>query len=81
MIYVPANENLCQALAGQEEIEYVPGRGYTGARIGGMSIQPGIANEEAGELSPELMTDIFASVREFIGKNQEEISGLLRQHS
>jgi len=41
MIYVPANENLCQALAGQEEFEYVPGRGYTGARIGGMSIQPG----------------------------------------
>jgi alcohol dehydrogenase (cytochrome c) len=41
MIYVPANENLCQALAGQEEVEYVPGRGYTGARIGGMSIQPG----------------------------------------
>jgi alcohol dehydrogenase (cytochrome c) len=41
MIYVPANENMCQALSGQEEFEYVPGKGYTGARIGGMSVQPG----------------------------------------
>lgn len=41
MIYVPANENLCQTLSGQEEVEYSPGKGYTGARIGGMSIQPG----------------------------------------
>jgi alcohol dehydrogenase (cytochrome c) len=41
MIYVSANENLCQTMSGQEEVEYTPGKGYTGARIGGMSIQPG----------------------------------------
>ncbi len=41
MIYVPANENLCQTLSGQEEVEYTPGKGYTGSRNGGMSIQPG----------------------------------------
>ena len=41
MIYVPANENLCQTMSGQQEVEYTPGKGYTGARIGGMSIQPG----------------------------------------
>ncbi len=41
MIYVPANENLCQTLSGEQEVEYTPGRGYTGSRNGGMSIQPG----------------------------------------
>jgi alcohol dehydrogenase (cytochrome c) len=41
MIYVPANENTCQALSGQEEVEYTPGRGYTGARIGAFTLQPG----------------------------------------
>jgi alcohol dehydrogenase (cytochrome c) len=41
MIYVPANENLCQTLTGTQEVEYTAGRGYTGVRIGGMSIQPG----------------------------------------
>jgi len=30
MIYIPANENLCSTLIGRE-IEYVPGRSYTGA--------------------------------------------------
>jgi alcohol dehydrogenase (cytochrome c) len=32
MIYIPANENLCGTLIG-EPVQYVPGRGYTGARI------------------------------------------------
>ncbi len=32
MIYIPANENLCGALTG-EPVEYVPGRGFTGAQI------------------------------------------------
>jgi alcohol dehydrogenase (cytochrome c) len=32
MIYVPANENLCGTSIGEEEVPYVPGRGYTGAR-------------------------------------------------
>ena len=41
MIYIPANENLCQNLSGQTEVEYKPGQGYTGARIGGLSVAPG----------------------------------------
>ena len=32
MIYIPANENLCGTSIGEEEVPYVPGRGYTGAR-------------------------------------------------
>jgi alcohol dehydrogenase (cytochrome c) len=32
MIYIPANEGLCGTLMG-EEVQYVPGRGFTGARI------------------------------------------------
>ncbi len=30
MIYVPANENLCAASKGAEEVTYTPGRNYTG---------------------------------------------------
>ena len=30
MIYVPANENLCAASMGAEDVTYVPGRNYTG---------------------------------------------------
>ncbi len=41
MIYIPANENLCETLAGMESVEYTPGKGYTGARIGGLTIVPG----------------------------------------
>jgi alcohol dehydrogenase (cytochrome c) len=41
MIYIPANENLCQELGGAETVEYTPGKGYTGARIGGLKVQPG----------------------------------------
>lgn len=48
-------------------------------RFVGTSIQPGLASNEAG-LSPELLADVFAGVREFIGENEERISGLLRQH-
>jgi alcohol dehydrogenase (cytochrome c) len=32
MIYIPANENLCATFIGRE-IEYVPGRSYTGATV------------------------------------------------
>src|SRR6266446_9908458 len=32
MIYIPANENLCGTSIGEEEVPYIPGRGYTGAR-------------------------------------------------
>ncbi len=31
MIYIPANENLCGTSIGQENVPYIPGRGYTGA--------------------------------------------------
>jgi alcohol dehydrogenase (cytochrome c) len=30
MIYIPANNNLCGAIQGAEEVEYVAGRGFTG---------------------------------------------------
>jgi alcohol dehydrogenase (cytochrome c) len=33
MIYIPANENTCGTSIGQE-VEYVPGRGYSGAVVG-----------------------------------------------
>ena len=41
MIYVPANENLCQTMEGLETVEYTAGKGYTGVKIGGMSVAPG----------------------------------------
>ena len=43
MIYVPANENLCAASAGAEDVTYTPGRNYTGTVRdgGGFSVLPG----------------------------------------
>ncbi len=35
MIYVPANNNVCGAIIGQEEVTYVAGRGYAGVSLGG----------------------------------------------
>jgi alcohol dehydrogenase (cytochrome c) len=32
MIYIPANENLCGQMIGEEEVPYTPGRAYTGTR-------------------------------------------------
>ena len=49
-------------------------------RFVGRSIQPAIANGNAEKLPPELVADIFASVREFVGANEERISDLLLQH-
>jgi alcohol dehydrogenase (cytochrome c) len=40
MIYVPANENVCGAIIGQEEVTYVAGRGYAGVTFGGAPAQP-----------------------------------------
>ena len=34
MIYIPANENVCGAIMGQEEVTYVAGKGYTGVSFG-----------------------------------------------
>lgn len=39
MIYIPANENLCGALTGLP-VQYVPGRGYTGAQIETFIVSP-----------------------------------------
>ena len=39
MIYIPANENLCQISTG-EEVEYKPGRSYMGVQLG-FSVIPG----------------------------------------
>ena len=40
MIYIPANENLCQTDTGVE-VEYSPGKGFVGASNMRMTIQPG----------------------------------------
>jgi alcohol dehydrogenase (cytochrome c) len=40
MIYIPANNNLCGSFMGVE-VEYVPGRGFTGISGGPPSIKPG----------------------------------------
>jgi alcohol dehydrogenase (cytochrome c) len=39
MIYIPANENMCQSSAG-EEVEYKPGSSFMGAKLG-FSVAPG----------------------------------------
>jgi alcohol dehydrogenase (cytochrome c) len=39
MIYIPANNNLCGASMGVE-VQYTPGRGFTGTRGGGSSVNP-----------------------------------------
>ena len=46
MIYVPANENTCGTSIGLD-VEYVPGRGYSGARVG-FYLAPGA--EHIGEV-------------------------------
>lgn len=39
MVYIPANDNVCGASEGLEEVSYVAGKGYTGVRMGG-NVQP-----------------------------------------
>jgi alcohol dehydrogenase (cytochrome c) len=46
MIYIPANNNICGSSTGRE-VEYVPGRSYTGAQIGFL-VAPGA--EHFGEV-------------------------------
>jgi alcohol dehydrogenase (cytochrome c) len=43
MIYIPANENLCTHSEGAENVEYVPGRSYTGTQpvTPNFTVQPG----------------------------------------
>jgi alcohol dehydrogenase (cytochrome c) len=40
MIYVPANNNVCGGIIGQEEVTYVAGRGYAGVSMGGPLVPP-----------------------------------------
>jgi alcohol dehydrogenase (cytochrome c) len=49
MIYIPANENVCGAIMGQEEVTYVAGTGYTGVSFGGAPVQPQ-ATDHFGEV-------------------------------
>ncbi len=41
MIYVPANNNICGESTGLEMVDYLPGQGYTGVRMGAGAIVPG----------------------------------------
>lgn len=45
-------------------------------RMVGASVRPSVASS----VPHELIADIFAGVREFIGKNEEQIGGLLRRN-
>jgi alcohol dehydrogenase (cytochrome c) len=47
MIYIPANNNLCGSMMGVE-VEYVPGRGFTGISGFGGFLRPGA--EHVGEV-------------------------------
>jgi alcohol dehydrogenase (cytochrome c) len=40
MIYIPANENLCMTMTGDDAVEYMPGGRFTGARSR-LSVAPG----------------------------------------
>jgi alcohol dehydrogenase (cytochrome c) len=40
MIYIPANDNVCGSIEGQLEVNYVPGKNYTGANMGGPAVAP-----------------------------------------
>ena len=40
MIYIPANDNVCGAIEGQQEVNYVAGKGYSGANMGGPLVAP-----------------------------------------
>jgi alcohol dehydrogenase (cytochrome c) len=41
MIYIPANENLCGSSQGEEIVEYSPGKGFTGVKMGNAPPAPG----------------------------------------
>jgi alcohol dehydrogenase (cytochrome c) len=40
MIYIPSNDNVCGAIEGQQEVNYVAGKGYSGANMGGPLVKP-----------------------------------------
>jgi alcohol dehydrogenase (cytochrome c) len=49
MIYIPANENVCGSIIGQEDVPYVAGRGYAGVSFGGPPVPPP-ATDHFGEV-------------------------------
>ncbi len=49
MIYIPANDNVCGAIMGQEEFTYVAGSGYAGVLFGGPPVRPQ-ATDHFGEV-------------------------------
>ncbi len=49
MIYVPANDNVCGGIIGQEDFTYVAGRGYAGVSFGGPPVPPP-ATDHFGEV-------------------------------
>jgi alcohol dehydrogenase (cytochrome c) len=49
MIYIPANENVCGAIQGQEDVTYVAGKNYTGVSFGGAPVAPP-ATDHFGEV-------------------------------
>jgi alcohol dehydrogenase (cytochrome c) len=49
MIYVPANNNVCGGIIGQQDFSYVAGRGYAGVNMGGPLVAPQ-ATDHFGEV-------------------------------
>ena len=50
MIYIPANNNICGASMGAEQVTYTPGRGYTGTARGGAQPGPVPGSDHFGEV-------------------------------
>ncbi len=50
MIYIPANNNICGASMGAEQVAYTPGRGYTGTARGGAQPDPPPGADHFGEV-------------------------------
>jgi len=62
-LYIPANENLCSTLEGEEEVVYRPGQRYMGVEIG-LNVVPGA--DHIGELQAwDLRTGERAWTHEF----------------
>lgn len=49
MIYIPANNNVCGAITGLEDVIYTAGKGYTGVNLGGPSVK-GPSTDHFGEV-------------------------------
>jgi alcohol dehydrogenase (cytochrome c) len=49
MIYIPANNNVCGAITGQDDVVYTAGKNYTGVSLGGPLVK-GPATDHFGEV-------------------------------